>query len=133
MPHQMTYLHISCNGYDRNWLSNKERNAFKVFFVTYIRVLLVIVHMIAPKGLCFGIRFMSELIDQLLQQGRMVTAETDCGPGIRTATAKELKNSYRHPVEQLQVDQYRLGLLLGQDQLEHPVIGRRQDIRPHRQ
>ena len=29
MPHQMTYLHISCNGYDRNWLSNKERNAFK--------------------------------------------------------------------------------------------------------
>ena len=48
-----------------------------------------------------GIRFMSELIDQLLQQGRMVTAETDCGPGIRTATAKELKNSYRHPVEQL--------------------------------
>ena len=32
-----------------------------------------------------GIRFMSELIDQLLQQGRMVTAETDCGPGIRSA------------------------------------------------
>ncbi len=48
-----------------------------------------------------GIRFVSELIDQLLQQGRLVTAETDCGPGIRTATARELKNSYRPPAEQL--------------------------------
>ncbi len=48
-----------------------------------------------------GLRFVSELIDQLLQQGRMVTAETDCGPGIRTATAKELRNRHQSPVEQL--------------------------------
>ena len=211
MPHQMTYLHISCNGYDRNWLSNKERNAFKAesrrifqtlgwtihrgtngvcdtvtkdqqdlylhptsfsgvvevaegpslvehfstaktfrcYHVDYYeeytdisdeeyraaleakrdeitdfilencrtkRTDRYIVDPVAARvaqqfeicRLCdkdrcnsVGIRFMSELIDQLLQQGRMVTAETDCGPGIRTATAKELKNSYRHPVEQL--------------------------------
>jgi len=48
-----------------------------------------------------GIRFVSELIDQLLQQGRLVTAETACGPGIRTATAGELKNRHRPPAEQL--------------------------------
>lgn len=48
-----------------------------------------------------GLRFVSELIDQLLQQGRLVTAETDHGPGIRTATAKELRNSHKPPVEQL--------------------------------
>lgn len=48
-----------------------------------------------------GLRFVSEQIDQLLQRGRMVTAGTDCGPGIRTATAKELRNRHQSPVEQL--------------------------------
>ena len=47
-----------------------------------------------------GNRFMSELIDQLLQEGRLVSAETTHGAGIRTATAKELKD-YRKPVEQV--------------------------------
>jgi len=47
-----------------------------------------------------GIRFMSELIDQLLRQGRLLTAETDYGKGIRTATAKELQRR-RQPVEQV--------------------------------
>ena len=47
-----------------------------------------------------GNRFMSELIDQLLQEGRLVSAETTHGAGIRTATARELKD-YRKPVEQV--------------------------------
>ncbi len=47
-----------------------------------------------------GNHFMSELIDQLLQEGRLVSAETAHGAGIRTATARELKD-YRKPVEQV--------------------------------
>lgn len=47
-----------------------------------------------------GNRFMSELIEQLLQEGRLVFAETTHGAGIRTATARELKNC-RKPVEQV--------------------------------
>ena len=47
-----------------------------------------------------GNRFMTELIDQLLQEGRLVSAETTHGAGIRTATARELKD-YRKPVEQV--------------------------------
>ena len=47
-----------------------------------------------------GKRFMSELIHQLLQEGQMVSAETANGVGIRTATAKELKD-YHTPVEQV--------------------------------
>ena len=34
---------------------------------------------------------MSELVERLLQQGRLRSAETTHGRGIRTATAKELK------------------------------------------
>ena len=37
-----------------------------------------------------GRQFVAELMDQLLRQGRLVSAETDYGEGIRTATAKEL-------------------------------------------
>ena len=48
-----------------------------------------------------GLRFTSELIDQLPQQGRMVTAETDRGPGIRTATAKEMGSCRQQPKGQL--------------------------------
>ena len=47
-----------------------------------------------------GNRFMSELINQLLQEGRLVSAETTHGAGIRTATARKLKD-YRKPVEQV--------------------------------
>ena len=47
-----------------------------------------------------GRQFASELITQLLQEGRMVTAETDCGVGIRTTTAKELRGAYQ-PKEQV--------------------------------
>jgi len=47
-----------------------------------------------------GNRFMSEVIDQLLQEGRLVTAETDHGEGIRTATPVEIKG-YRKPIEQV--------------------------------
>lgn len=42
-----------------------------------------------------GRRFASELVAQLLQEGRLVAAETDSGPGIRSATAKELQKSSR--------------------------------------
>ena len=37
-----------------------------------------------------GKRFVAELMAQLLQEGRLVAAETTHGEGIRTATAKEL-------------------------------------------
>ena len=38
-----------------------------------------------------GKQFSSELVAQLLQEGRLVAAETNNGLGIRTATAKELQ------------------------------------------
>ena len=47
-----------------------------------------------------GNRFVSELIEQLLQEGRLVTAETTHGPGIRTATSTELRH-HSKPVEQV--------------------------------
>lgn len=47
-----------------------------------------------------GRRFVSELIIQLLQEGQLVAAETDCGEGIRTATAKELQVRTQ-PAEQI--------------------------------
>lgn len=47
-----------------------------------------------------GNRFVSEVIDQLLQEGRLVSAETTHGEGIRTATPKEIKD-YHKPVEQV--------------------------------
>lgn len=40
-----------------------------------------------------GRRFASELVAQLLQEGRLVAAETDNGLGIRAATAKELRTN----------------------------------------
>lgn len=43
-----------------------------------------------------GKRYMSELITQLLQQGRLVSAETACGAGIRTAAEKELRGHHKH-------------------------------------
>ena len=47
-----------------------------------------------------GIQFMSELVERLLQQGRLRSAETTHGRGIRTATAKELKKRPQ-PAEQV--------------------------------
>ena len=50
-----------------------------------------------------GKRFVAELMTQLLQEGRLVSAETDQGEGIRTATAKELgarhQSMEQEPVE----------------------------------
>ena len=50
-----------------------------------------------------GKRFAAELMAQLVQEGRLVTAETDHREGIRTATAKEL-GTRRQPLEQEQVE-----------------------------
>ena len=47
-----------------------------------------------------GKRFMFELVAQLLQEGRLVAAETDNGLGIRAATVKELRISSQ-PEEQV--------------------------------
>lgn len=47
-----------------------------------------------------GNQFMSELVAHLVNSGQLVTAETDQGIGIRTATAKELKASHQ-PAEQI--------------------------------
>lgn len=47
-----------------------------------------------------GKQFVSELIAGLLQEGRLVAAETSAGTGIRTATAKEL-SLHSQPVEQV--------------------------------
>ena len=46
-----------------------------------------------------GHQFVAELIAQLLREGRLVTAETDYGEGIQTATAKEL-GIHRRSIEQ---------------------------------
>ncbi len=45
-----------------------------------------------------GKKFVSGLITQLLQEGRLIAAETSQGQGIRAATAKELR-AYRQPAE----------------------------------
>lgn len=47
-----------------------------------------------------GNRFASELIAQLIERGQMVIADTTGGPGIRTATEKEVK-ALHQPAEQL--------------------------------
>ena len=47
-----------------------------------------------------GIRFMTELVDGLLRRGRLRSAETPRGRGIRTATAAELKK-LPQPAEQV--------------------------------
>lgn len=36
-------------------------------------------------------RFVEELVEQLIRKGRLVTAKTKNGPGIRTATNAELR------------------------------------------
>ena len=50
-----------------------------------------------------GKQFVTELMTQLLQEGRLASAETDQGEGIRTATAKELgarhQSMEQEPVE----------------------------------
>ena len=46
-----------------------------------------------------GKQFVTELMSQLLQEGRLVSAETAYGEGIRTATAKEL-GTRRQSMEQ---------------------------------
>ena len=50
-----------------------------------------------------GKRFVAELMAQLVQEGWLVTAETDQGEGIRTATEKEL-GARRQSTEQEQVE-----------------------------
>lgn len=37
-------------------------------------------------------KYVSELVDQLINEGQLITANTKKGPGIRTATAKERKS-----------------------------------------
>ncbi len=37
-------------------------------------------------------KFVSELVDKLIQEGQLITANTKNGPGVRTATAKEKKS-----------------------------------------
>lgn len=46
-----------------------------------------------------GKSFVIELINQLIQEGRMICAKTPEGPGIRTATEEELSERLQ-PVEQ---------------------------------
>lgn len=47
-----------------------------------------------------GNQFVSELVAHLINSGQLVTAETDQGPGIRTATEKERKARCQ-PTEQI--------------------------------
>ena len=50
-----------------------------------------------------GKQFVAELMTQLLQEGRLVSAETTHGEGIRTATAKEL-GARRQTTEQKPIE-----------------------------
>lgn len=45
-------------------------------------------------------RYISELIEHLVQNGQLIVADTDYGIGIRTATAKELRKGHQ-PTEQI--------------------------------
>lgn len=45
-------------------------------------------------------RFVSEVMEQLVAEGRLVTAHTRQGEGVRTATAKELGEQCHKPTEQ---------------------------------
>ena len=47
-----------------------------------------------------GNQFVAEVMDELLQKGRLVTAKTSYGEGIRTATNKE-RGILRQPTEQV--------------------------------
>lgn len=72
-----------------------------------------------------GIRFMSELIEELLRQGRMVTAETTHGKGIRTATAKGSERR-RQPVEQISG---QLTMALGGEKQSIGASNKRQKVK----
>jgi len=71
MAYRMVYLRIQCRGYDPGTSGDRDRRN------------------------SVGKRFATELVAQLLQEGRLVAAETGSRLGIRSATAKELQNSSR--------------------------------------
>lgn len=47
-----------------------------------------------------GNRFVSEVMEQLIAEGRLITAHTRQGEGVRTATAQELGERKHKPTEQ---------------------------------
>ena len=59
------------------------------------------VHRLCDKGNTNGLanRFVSEVMEQLIAEGRLITAHTRQGEGVRTATDKELGKQAQKPPE----------------------------------
>ena len=80
----------------------KRRNLFKTGPVAGSVAYHFSVHRLCGKQNMNGLgnRFVSEVMEQLIAEGRLVTAHTRQGEGVRTATAQELGKQAHKPTEQ---------------------------------
>ena len=90
MAYRKVYFRIRTEGYASGWSSDADKAAFKE----------------ESRRLCdkdrhnkIGHQFVSELMNELLQKGWLVSTKTSQGEGIRTATDKERR--VRQPVTQV--------------------------------
>lgn len=80
----------------------KRRNLFKTGSVAGSVADHFSVHRLCDKQNMNGLgnRFVNEVMEQLIAEGRLITAHTRQGEGVRTATAKELGEQAHKPTEQ---------------------------------
>lgn len=80
----------------------KRRNLFKTGPVAGSVAYRFSVHRLCDKQNMnsLGNRFVSEVMEQLIAEGRLITAHTRQGEGVRTATAQELGERKHKPTEQ---------------------------------
>lgn len=80
----------------------KRRNLFRTGPVAGSVADCFSVHRLCDKQNINGLgnRFVSEVMEQLIAEGRLVTAHTRQGEGVRTATAQELGKQAHKPTEQ---------------------------------
>lgn len=80
----------------------KRRNLFKTGPVAGSVAYHFSMHRLCDKQNINGLgnRFVSEVMEQLVAEGRLVTAHTRQGEGVRTATAQELGKQAHEPSEQ---------------------------------
>lgn len=80
----------------------KRRNLFKTGPVAGSVAYRFSVHRLCDKQNTNSLanRFVSEVMEQLIAEGRLITAHTRQGEGVRTATAQELGEQKHKPTEQ---------------------------------
>ena len=80
----------------------KRRNLFKTGPVAGSVAYRFSVHRLCDKqnANSLGNRFVSEVMEQLIAEGRLITAHTRQGEGVRTATVQELGEQKHKPTEQ---------------------------------